>query len=290
MSRRRERAGLSSFHSFNRLPTELRYEIWSKTLTPRIIDIYAFNKRLTSSQERSPIKDDRIITSQSPISILAVCRESRNFALALYQHSLNVESPTSARFELRKDEFPPEILKCWKSYQFLVRENFRRKKHPSEITIEVPSEIPKEIRPRIVFNLETDVLCLNRVWWEIGRHPLYPIRNYISPEILAGLRYLAMPFEMFDWAVTNDLFSKSSPTASDTRVTLADFPGLREIIINVDCCEDERELDLSYVTGEYITSYMGEFAERNPAWTIPKWRLVKDRKELGEVVEGGLLI
>jgi hypothetical protein len=268
--------GPSSFHLFSNLPPELRLHIWSLTVSPRIIDIYAFNKRLSPLQERNALKDDRLYTTQSSIPILYVCRESRRFALGLYKHGLDTEDQTSARFQLRRDEFPAHILERWNGCHLPCRKN--------------SNSIPGEVRPRIYFNLAEDVFSLNCVWWFVGRHPLYPLRNYFPSEILLNLRYLALPFEMFAWAVSNDKYRRTPLFSRDRRVTLADFRSLREVIINVDCSEDERgERDPSLVSQKEITKALEGIAKRNPGWKIPKWRLVRDRASLGRVVERGLL-
>jgi hypothetical protein len=270
--------GPSSFHFFTKLPTELRLYIWSLTLSRRIIDIYAFNKSLTPCQERNPLKGDRIYTSQSSIPILYICRESRDFALRVYRYGLDTEDQNSSRFQLRRDEFPAHVVERWNSSRCYLP--CRRNSHST----------PGEIRPRIYFNLQEDTLCLNGVWWCVGRHPLYPLRNYLTSDILLNLQYLALPFEMFAWAVSNDRYSKSPLYSRDKRVTLADFANLKEIIINMDCSEDERgERDPSLVSEEEITEALEDIAEKHPGWKIPKWRLVRDRASLGRVVERGLL-
>ena len=256
------------------LPPELRIHIWSLTLTRRIIDIYAFNKSLTPAQERNPLKDDRIYTSQSGIPILYVCRESRDFALGVYRYGLDTEDQNTFRFQLRRDEFPAHVAERWNSCRCYLP--CRRNSH----------SVPGEIRPRIYFNLQEDTVCLNGVWWCVGRHPLYPLRNYLTNDIFLNLQYLALPFEMFAWAVSNDRYSKSHLYSRDRRVTLADFSSLREIIINLDCSEDERgERDPSLVSEEEITEALEDIAEKHPGWKIPKWRLVRDRASLGRIVE-----
>jgi hypothetical protein len=265
----------SSFYLFPNLPPELRLHIWSFTISHRIVDIFAFNKRLTHNQERNALKDDRVYTSQSSLPILSVCRESREFALGVYKHALDTEDQRSTRFQLRKEEFPTHIgehrvgwhLPCRKNSQF----------------------IPGEIRSRIYFNLEKDVFCLNGVWWFVGRHPLYPLRNYLSSDILHRLRYLAVPFEMFGWAISSDMLPRASRVA-ERRVTLADFKNLTEVIINMDSSEDERDArDLNLITPKDITKALEGVTRRNPGWKPPKWRLVRDRASLGVLVERRLL-
>lgn len=270
--------GPSSFHFFTNLPPEIRLHIWSLTVSCRIIDIYAFNKSLTPSQERNRLKDDRIYTSQDGIPILYVCRESRGFALGVYRYGLDTEDQNSSRFQLRRDEFPAHVAERWKSSRCYLP--CRRSSH----------SVPNEIRPRIYFNLQKDTLCLNGVWWCVGRYPLYPLRNYLTSDILLNLQYLALPFEMFAWSVSNDRYSESLLYSRDKRVTLADFPSLREIIINMDCSEDERgERDPSLVSKEEIIEALEDIAEKHPGWKIPKWRLVRDRASLGRVIERGLI-
>lgn len=91
---------------------------------------------------------------------------------------------------------------------------------------------------------------------------------------------------MFAWAVSNDVHSGMSKDTRDRRVTLADFQSLREVIINVDCHEDERgERDPSIISPEEITKRLEVTAQRNPGWKIPKWRLVKNRVSLGHLVQ-----
>ena len=266
----------SSFHRFTRLPPEIRLSIWSLTVSSRIIDIYAFNKQLSPLQEKNSLKDDRVYTSQNSVPLLYVCRESRAFALGLYKYGVDTEDQTSSRFQLRREEFPAHILERWKDCHLPCR----RYSQP----------IPGEIRPRIYFNLARDVFCLNKVWWFVGRHPLYPLRNYFTTEVLLHLRYLALPYEMFSWAASNDKFSKACPCSRDTRITLLDFPSLRELIINMDGSEDERgERDPSLISPKEIVKALEGVAKRNPGWKVPKWRLVRDRASLSTVVERCLL-
>jgi hypothetical protein len=268
--------GPSSFRRFRQLPPELRLHIWSFAIPRRIIDVGAFNKRLSPSQERNPLKDDRVYVHQNRVPLLDVCYESRMFALHVYRHSLDTEDQRSDRFQVRRDEFPAHVSQHWAGCHLPCRRNSQ--------------SIPGEIRPKIYFNLKEDVFCLNTVWWCVGRHPLYSLRNYLSAEILQDLRYLALPFEMFAWAVSNDVHPKASKEARDRRVTLADFRSLREIIINIDCREDERgERDLSDISHEDITNRLEAMAKRNPGWKIPKWRLVKNRASLGLLVRRELL-
>lgn len=103
------------------------------------------------------------------------------------------------------------------------------------------------------------------------------------------MRYLALPFEMFCWIVRRDVSSKRY-IPRDGPVTLADFPNLREIIINMDPTEDPHgEGDLGLIYKQDIARDMKEIAKRHPRWKIPKWRLVRDRASLSNVVERNLL-
>ena len=95
---------------------------------------------------------------------------------------------------------------------------------------------------------------------------------------------------MFSWAASNDKFAKACPCSRDRRITLLDFPNLRELIINMDGSEDERgERDPSQISPKEIAKALEGVAKRNPGWEVPKWRLVRDRASLGTVVEKDLL-
>lgn len=265
------------FPQFNALPTEIRLQIWGLNLSSRIIDIHAFSKKLAPGQERNSLKDDRVYTAQSGIPLLYVCKESREFILELYKYGVDTEDQSSPRFQRRRDEFPSLILMNWNGRHLPCRTHSH--------------SIPGEIRPRIYFNLEHDVFCLRKVWWFVGRSPLYPLRNYFTDDIFLNLRYLALPFGMFAWAVDNDLWQReSSGSERSKRVTLVDFPNLREILINVDDKEDEYgDHNPDQISDEEIKRALEDFAQRNPTWKIPKWRLVKDRASIEKIVDQGLL-
>lgn len=271
----------SSFHQFGQLPPEIRRHIWSLTLSSRIIDVFAFNKKLAPGEGGNQYKDDRVYISQNNIPILYICRESRNLALGIYKHSVETEDQTGSRFQQRREEFPDEVLAGWKGYRLPCRRTCQ--------------PIPGEVRPRIYFDLEKDVICLNRAWWFIGRHPLYPLRNYFGREIFTNIRYLCLSYAMFAWAAENDLFGggkHSSYAVSNAfpRVTLRDFPNLREVLINVDPTEDADPLyDLDKVSQSEIFMALQYVSVTNPAWKMPRFRLVRDRASLSKVVDLDLL-
>lgn len=65
---------LTEFHLFNKLPAEIRLEIWKLNLPgPRVIEL----KRVW--------KPTRILSTRDPIANLAVCQESRYEALKVYE-------------------------------------------------------------------------------------------------------------------------------------------------------------------------------------------------------------
>lgn len=153
----------SSFHLFHRLPPEIRLCIWSLTISHRIVDVLAFNKRISPSQELKELKDDRVYTSQTSPPILFVCRESRYFALGQYKHSLDTEDQRSPRFHIRREEIPTYIKGQLAGWHLPCRKN-------SQL-------IPGEIRPKIHFNLEKDVFCLKGVWWFVGAARYIPSKT-----------------------------------------------------------------------------------------------------------------
>jgi hypothetical protein len=272
----------SSFHKFSQLPPEIRRHIWSQTLSARIIDVFAFSKKLARDEVGNQAKDDRVYITQKGIPILYVCRESRNVALGIYKHGVDTEDQTSPRFQQRLEELPDEVLDSWKGCHLPCRKTCQR--------------VPGEIRPRLYFDLEKDVICLNKAWWFIGRHPLYPLRNYFGPEVLTNTRYLCLSYAMLAWAAENDLIAKSGSSsqavsnAAFPRLTLRDFPNLREILVNVDPAEDLDPLyDPDKVSQHAIYRALQRIAFTTPNWKMPMFRLVRDRASLGRVVDLDIL-
>jgi len=86
---------MTTFHSFPRLPLELREQIWKDTVEPRTVDVRRVRDRWSQRQ----------LLSSTPIpAILQSCREARN--LGLYKR-VHFEVDVVKKFE---NNHAPEVL------------------------------------------------------------------------------------------------------------------------------------------------------------------------------------